>query len=138
MTNILILEDDIHLTIQWRQALEPICNEIFIAHGATQALELYDDNHVDLCIVDLIVREDDKPKSDGGILFLGKLKTKKWETGKMPLVLGVSGIDKAIPWIEARNLLTTLGASDFLEKPFSDDELVEAVGRLLEGGAPAG
>jgi len=132
MTRLLILEDDIELTNQWQKALEPIADEIFVTHGAVQALAVIDSHEIDLCVVDLIVREHGKPKSDGGILFLGTLRTKSLDaTERMPLILGVSGVDDKNIWIEAETLLKSFGSDEFLQKPFTDGELIDAIQRLL-------
>lgn len=130
MTNVLILEDDVRLAVQWKRALETRYG-VFVTHGAEQALLVFEQNQIDLCIVDLFVRRDGELSQDGGIKFLGRLSLMLLEQKRTVPVLGVSGVPRRIGGVDAEAHLSALGSDKFLEKPFTEIELLEAVDSLL-------
>ena len=131
MKHILILEDDIQLATQWQRALATRY-EVSITHGAEHALLVFKQNQIDLCIVDLFVRRDGELSQDGGIKFLGSLRLILLELKRKVPVLGVSGASRGSRGIDAEAHLSIFGSEKFLEKPFSEQELLDAVDSLLE------
>jgi len=128
LTNVLILEDDIQITLQWRDVLTKAGYEVFVTHGAKEALEVFSNNKIDLCIIDFMVREEGVPTANGGLSFLGLLDTK---ARKSTRILGVSGMTRGWPEVEAKTYLMTFGAEKFLAKPFTDNELLAEVSNML-------
>lgn len=125
---ILILEDDLQLAVQWRNALISKGYTLILSERARDALALFSNNPVDLCIIDFLVRVDGKPSPDGGLTFLGMLDASDRKKTK---ILGVSGMTGGYPAVNAENHFLNLGAHSFLGKPFTDDELVLRVEELL-------
>lgn len=101
---------------------------MFVTPGAEEALAVFNTQNIDVCIVDFMVRENGKPTANGGITFLGKMDPFKRRKTK---ILGVSGMTEEQGPIEAKNFLLTFGAQEFLQKPFTDLELVATVNELL-------
>lgn len=126
---ILILEDDVRLALQWSRALVANGFEVLVTHSGTEALAVFLDNAVDLCIVDLLVEENGKPSSNGGLTFLGKMGAGNRKNTK---ILGVSGVSQSFLSVDAKQHLLTFGAEEFLAKPFTDAELVEQILLMLD------
>ena len=82
----------------------------------------------DLCVVGFMVYDEGKPVPDGGVSFLGKIGALDRKKTRM---LGVSGMSGANSVVDAKRYLMTFGAEEFLRKPFSDDELIQMIGRML-------
>ncbi len=126
--NILILEDDVALAVQWRAALKSAGFTVFISHGAKEALNIFSTQKIDLCIVDFMVRVNGKPSSDGGLMFLGNLDTKYRKKTK---ILGVSGMTQGRRALNAEYHFLNLGTDGFLGKPFANYELIQEVKSML-------
>jgi DNA-binding response OmpR family regulator len=131
MQSILILEDDVRLAMQWQGALSGKYR-VFTTHGAAQALMVFEKEKIDLCIVDLIVRRDGILSQDGGILFLGRIKVQIVEKGLKVAILGVSGVPQSVTGFNPESHLRMFGAEKFLQKPFSERELIDAVDTMLD------
>lgn len=128
MKNILILEDDLALSSQWLKALGTSRYTVHLATGAEQALDVFDNNDIDLCVVDFMVLKEGKPSADGGITFLGKMDPFKRKKTK---ILGVSGVSEKTMAMSPDKFLSAFGAHEFLQKPFSDHELVAEIESML-------
>lgn|GEM_PF-2392954 len=134
MSHLLILEDDVELSLQWARSLETHDYTVLVAHGATDALQVIAEHAVNVCIVDLLVRPDDVNASDGGLVFLGRIEPAERQRLK---IIGVSGSyagsagPQGFHGVDAEKLLKTFGADMFLPKPFFDTELVTAVQTIL-------
>lgn len=128
MKNILILEDDLVLATQWLKALGTTRYNVYVTTGAEQALDVFDSTDIDLCIVDFMVLKEGKPSADGGITFLGKMDPFKRRETK---ILGVSGLSKDKLAMSPDKFLMAFGAHEFLQKPFSDHDLVAEVESML-------
>jgi len=126
--NILILEDDVALAIQWSHALISAGYHIFVTHGAAEAAKVYFDNTIDLCIVDFLIYTDEKPAANGGITFMGMLTAPEKKNTK---ILGVSGYKPKFSNVNPEQYFLTFGANRYLPKPFSDDELLTEVTQIL-------
>lgn len=125
---ILILEDDVRLAMQWDRVLTGNDFIVYVTHGAIEAVEIFDTHEIDLCIVDFMVHEEGRPSPNGGLSFLGMLGASGRKKTK---ILGVSGMTHKYSAVNAKQFLLTFGAEDFLGKPFSDDELLQQVDRML-------
>lgn len=128
MKKILILDDDVQLTMQWARALKGGGYEVLVAHTADDALTLFRGEQIDLCIVDFIIRENGVATANGGLMFLGNLDVRD---RKRTRILGISGLKSGLPNFDPQKYLMTFGAEFFLRKPFSDDELLLEVNELL-------
>lgn len=128
MSRILILDDDVHLALQWSRALEARGHNVLVTHGASDAYEAFEAHPVDLCVVDLLVRPEEQDNPDGGLVFLGRIPLHRRKGVK---IIGVSGAIGGTFGIDARKLLMTFGADGFLQKPFLDAELVSDIEAIL-------
>lgn len=128
MKKILILDDDVALTMQWQSALQRGGHEVFVAHNADDALNLFRSEQIDLCVIDFIIRENGVATANGGLMFLGNLDVRD---RKKTRILGVSGLKSGLPKFDPQKYLMTFGAENFLRKPFSDDELLLEVNEML-------
>ena len=134
MSQILILEDDVELSLQWARALEPHGYSVLVTHGANDALKAMEAYEVEVCVIDLLVRSEEVDVSDGGLVFLGRIELAKRQRLK---IIGVSGSHsgsagpQGFHGVDAERLLRTFGADIFLQKPFLDKELVTTVRAIL-------
>lgn len=132
MSQILILEDDVELALQWQSALRLEGYGVLVAHGAKDALNLFDRNAIDLCIVDLLVRKDGTLTTDGGTIFLGRLKLRLLDSKDRKVkIIGVSGVTATPTGIHPEPYFMTFGADRFLGKPFRDSDLLDEVRELI-------
>ena len=125
---ILIVDDETQIRTTLRGVLSDEGYRVLDADDALKALNLIATQRPDLVILDIWM-----PHMDG-IELLEKLKTREPE---LPIII-VSGHGT----IETAVRATKLGASDFIEKPFSLDTLLRSVRRAMhkeateEGYAP--
>lgn len=114
---ILIVDDEESITTLLEYNLNNQGYETMVAHDGKEALELYQDNHFDLLIVDLML-----PKIDG-ITLTKKIREKHGTT--LILMLTALGTKKDV--IKGLNA----GADDYLIKPFDVEEMLARVAALL-------
>lgn len=108
--HILLVEDDINLAFVVRDNLEQAGYRVSHAKDGAQALAMWQDEHADLCIFDVML-----PKKDG-----------------FTLAQDIRQIDAAVPilFVTARGQKEDrlhgfrLGGDDYLTKPFSIEELL--------------
>jgi DNA-binding response OmpR family regulator len=90
------------------------------AKSGAECLEILNKQHVDLILLDIIMPEID------GWEVLRQLKI-QGETGAIPIVIlsaKTQSIDKMLG-------LKVFGASDYLTKPFTTDDLLEKISKVL-------
>jgi UDP-3-O-acyl N-acetylglucosamine deacetylase len=114
---ILIVDDEAQIRTTLRGVLSDEGYRVLDAEDALKALDLINSQHPQLVILDIWM-----PHMDG-IELLEQLKTRAPE---LPIIV-VSGHGT----IETAVRATRLGASDFLEKPFSLDTLLRSVRRAM-------
>src|SRR5215471_5427557 len=115
---ILIVDDEAQIRTTLRGVLSDEGYRVLDAEDALKALELISSQRPHLVILDIWM-----PHMDG-IELLEQLKTRAPE---LPIIV-VSGHGT----IETAVRATKLGASDFLEKPFSLDTLLRSVRRAMQ------
>lgn len=127
MARILLIDDNPELRILVRAMFERTKSghEIVEAADALEGLEVYRETHADLVIMDMLM-----PKKPGWEAILDFKK-------EFPAVkiLGISGGGKQGPFGYLM-LAKRFGAKRVLMKPFSKNELLEAVDDLLVGREP--
>ena len=119
-SKILVVDDDPIVLESCKRVLEP---EGYIVSMAKEAIDVLEDEYFDLMIMDAKM-----PKHDG-VYLLEKIK-EKWPLGtyqELPVVQ-ISGY--ATSDTIAKGL--ALGAAIFLAKPFTPDELVYTVKKVLK------
>lgn len=113
-------------------------HDVITVQDGASANEELEGGRFDLLIADLIIRREGQAIPDGGILLIGRLRM----AGKLPElawidempILAVSGSVHNKGMGHALSLANDLGADAILSKPFSSENLLEAVNLLLTEG----
>ena len=121
MASVLIIDDDNEMRATLRKILEGAGHTVLDAQDGKQALRMYAGNPTDLVITDIYM-----PKMDG-IEFVMRV----CEAFPEARIIALSGGG----YLGKENALaaaSSLGAVGVLEKPFSIDECLELVEKVLE------
>ncbi|WP_421945178.1 sigma-54-dependent transcriptional regulator [Pedobacter sp.] len=125
---ILVVDDDIAVRTSISLLLKGAGNEVLLADNAVQALEMVKTKQPNLIILDLNFSIDTSGKE--GMSLLKKIRA---FDAKVPIVLitGWASIELAVEGMK-------LGANDFINKPWSNDYMLQTVETLLQlNGKPA-
>jgi len=123
MTKILIVEDDKTLCETIKLALESENYEVSISHDGREALQIGNQEQLDLIILDLIL------PSMTGFEICQKLR----ERGKKTPIIFLTGEKKE----EIDRIMgLELGADDYLLKPFGTRELIARIRAVLRRSMP--
>ncbi len=117
MIKILVVEDDIKLNKLVRKALEDNGYDAYMALNAKSAIEMFNEDHYDLIISDIMM-----PVMDGYALAENIRAVNK----DIP-ILFMTAIDE----FDAKKKGFMLGIDDYMVKPIDTEELVLRVGALL-------
>ena len=121
-TTVLVVDDDHKLISLVRMYLEREGFPVLAAYDGPQALEMFDRHKPGFVILDLML-----PKIDG-VTLCRRMR----ETSGVPILMltaKVEEVDKLVG--------LSVGADDYLTKPFSPRELVARVRAILRRSAPA-
>ena len=114
---VLVVDDEPKL-LKFVEVKLKICGyEVMTTTSGQEALNLAATGHPDVMVLDIVMPEMD------GFEVLRNLRT----FSKLPVIVFSA---RAINY----DKITSLGASDYLLKPFDPDELVRRIQRLTEGG----
>jgi len=120
MKHVLIMEDNMPLAFEWRDAFELNGHRVTLSHNGGDAIAHLDTTEFDLVVTDMFV-----PSQKGGLHVLGKLMLMK---SKAPPVIAVTGTKRYARSEEEENFFLRqaeyFGTSETLEKPFAPAELV--------------
>ncbi|MDO6491202.1 MAG: sigma-54-dependent transcriptional regulator [Cellulophaga sp.] len=116
--NILIVDDDIHILELLQRHLQALNYHVYKAVSVKQALYVLHDSTIDLLITDIQM-----PEIDG--LQLLKYTAEHYPEIPKLVITGYPSVDDAMSVIKS-------GATDYLTKPFTKEELKQAVNRSLE------
>lgn len=121
MARILVVDDEPDILLMLRMSFEDEGHEVFLAPDGQAGLERLTDHHPDLVILDLMM-----PVLDG----FGMLERKRDLGDTTPVVMlsaksEQGDVDRAM----------SLGAVEFVSKPFDLDRLVALVQSVLARGA---
>src|SRR5689334_21545712 len=119
MSTILVVDD---YAVRWRilrHTLQKHGHQVVAAGDGHEALDRLDDTQSDLAIIDIAM-----PGMDG-LTLLCRLREREAQQALPVIMLSASGQD------EDRLTARELGAHEFLSKPASSQELLDAVGRVL-------
>lgn len=117
-TRILVMEDDESISTALEMILSEAGYDVEVAGTGEKALELFENKPFDLIIADL------KLPGIGGMEVIRQVKDKSPATE----VIVITGVGTEPIADEA----LTLGAHDFLPKPFTDDQIKTAIDEALE------
>lgn len=115
MHKILLVDDDLELIALLKELLEMEGFEVAVANDGEKALSMLDDS-VDLLLLDIMM-----PKKNG--IDTLKALRQQYQTPVIMLTARGSELDRIVGF--------TLGADDYLLKPFNDHELVARIRALL-------
>jgi len=118
MSNILVVEDNSIMCMQIASYLKEHNHIVKEANDGLAALDLISKERFDIIIADL------KMPGVDGIEVLKKAKSEDSTT----IVIIITAFGNVEEAVEAMKL----GAEDFIKKPFSIDELVVKIGKILE------
>ncbi len=114
---ILVIDDESIVRMSCSRALSPEGYEVKAAQSGVEALKILEEEFFDLVLMDLKMPDID------GIEVLKKIK-EKWPQTEVIIITGYQTVDTAVKSIK-------LGAFDYIEKPFTPDALVAAVGNAM-------
>ena len=97
--------------------------DLIVAENGKQAVELAHTLEPDLIVMDLIMPEMDGLEATGLIRQYPK-------TGSIPILAITAGINNSI-----QNQCSQMGCDDFISKPFTIEELVSRIEKLLNHGS---
>jgi CheY-like chemotaxis protein len=120
---ILVVDDDEVVLNSCKRVLEAEGCKVVLASSAREAMEKLE--HAG--IFDMMIMDVKMPERDG-VYLLGKI-TQRWPLEKWPElpVLVMSGY----PTPETKQSLLDMRVREFIPKPFTPDELIRAVERVL-------
>lgn len=122
MKKILIIDDEPHILLMLKKMLERAGYDIDIASNGLEGLTLFRKDPSDLVITDIIMPEKE------GLETIREMKRMQSDLK----IIAMSGGGK----ISADNYLHTariFGASRILEKPFTQQQMVDTVHELMNG-----
>jgi len=119
MANILVVDDVPEVRANIKKNVEILGHKVIEAENGNQGIRLIKENKFDIIILDLIMPEK------GGIETL--LELKKYEKLKKIIITGMVSSGSAV----LNDLVTRLGASNVLFKPFRKSELINAINCLI-------
>ena len=120
MTNILVIDDDTHITTMLEAVLSSDTCCVQTAHDGMAGLELLRKCPFDLVITDIVM-----PESDGFevIMEINRMQPR-------PRVIAMTGGTSHLGLEYLTDLARTLRVHQVLYKPFSIDELLEVIGGM--------
>lgn len=121
MAKILVIDDQPEILLAIRKILEAEGHQVLQASDGNEALTSFKADPPDLVITDLFM-----PGKDG-IEFLLELKT----VSPASRVIAMSG-GGVLPREEILEFADVLGAHTLLRKPFSREEVLDAIGKVLD------
>jgi len=120
--HILIADDEPHIRRILQTLLEMAGFEVDLRHDGTDALEaVQGDDHYDLILLDIMM------PGATGLDILGKIRAMETRKSTPVVILTAKGQDAD------RQAAFSLGADDFLTKPFSPKKLLARIHQIIEG-----
>ena len=118
MINVLVVEDNSTMRLGITDTLSKIGVKVFAFSNGPDALAFLDNNNIDIAIVDIKMEPMD------GFEVLANIKA-KFNNIDVLIISAYGNVKTAVDAIKA-------GATDFLTKPFSTDELRIRVNSIIE------
>jgi DNA-binding response OmpR family regulator len=122
VAHILVIDDEQAITTVMRQILEQAGHQVLVAPDGKVAMKMCDAHPIDLVITDIWMPEQD------GLETIIQLRHRS----SVPKILAMSGGGR-YGLVEFLKMAQQLGANRTLHKPFSQQDLLDAVNGLLEG-----
>lgn len=119
--SILVVEDDDQLRRFLDEVLDDAGYQVQQAENGQRALEILQDNAFDIVLTDLVM-----PGQDG----IGLITALRRFNPDQPII-AMSGRSKTELEMDSLDMVKVLGANVTLQKPFSIEELEQALGQVL-------
>lgn len=140
MSEIIIVEDDFELAVQWTTALRADGLHVFAAINADEALNAMTARAFDLMIIDIFIGTDAQANTVGGITLIHGVRSGAFLSKPTAPIIAVSGSRLAVDpeatdterddnSFEGRIL--SMGANRFMRKPFEPARLVQLTREFL-------
>ncbi|WP_147127064.1 response regulator transcription factor [Shimia ponticola] len=131
MAHILIVEDDLRFAELLRDDLSERGHTLAIFSNTGAALKYLDAHAVDLILTDVfLTKEAAQDTKTGGITFVNQVRN---INGLTVPIIAMSGFFGGFAAGQKQGTLKTVGADAVLSKPFTPDELVVLMDKLLGG-----
>jgi len=118
--NVLVVDDSAAMLKYYKSLLEKIKFNVFTAKNGLEALNIINENNIDLVVSDL-----NMPIMDGEKLLINIRE--KFKVNELPVVIISSDGEK-----EKFIKTLKLGATDFLKKPFLREEFIIRINNIME------
>ncbi len=123
LSKILLMEDETNVAKGLQMVLGEAGYEVDWAQTGQLALEMFRRKSYDLILADLLL-----PDIDG--MEVIKEVRRQWPETRVIVITGYSTVASAVDALK-------LGAADYLQKPFTEDEIKAAIAAVLTTGAVA-
>ena len=139
MSSILIVEDDLRLALEWQAHLNDAGHETLVASQTTQARLLLEENPIDLCVVDFILKEPGVPSNSigGSLVFTEEVRQFGLRVRRPIPIIGISGYFVGRFGVDPEQHFRSFMVADFLWKPFSASKLQERIEAILADESPS-
>jgi DNA-binding NtrC family response regulator len=114
---ILVIDDEDIVRRSCSRTLSPLGYEVTLTESSLDGLRMIDDEEFDLVLTDIKMPDMD------GIEVLKQVR-EKFPGMKVIIMTGYQTVENAVKSVQ-------LGAFDYIEKPFSPDELISSVSKAL-------
>jgi DNA-binding NtrC family response regulator len=115
---LLLVDDDPSMLSSLKRIFHNAPYDIHTAQRGYDALEILEKKHIDAVLMDLKM-----PGMDGMALF--EVIRRQWPAIRIIILTGYGGVKKAVAAIQ-------MGAVDFLQKPWENENLIARVGQLYQ------
>lgn len=131
MAQILIMEDDPILGELLVDSLAAVGHAVTRKSNGTEALAHYRTHGADLLVADVIVKVNGEIVPDGGVILTHRAKGIAAKIGQRLPVIAISGAGGGHSGVDVLASARGVGADATLEKPFTPDELLQAIDEQL-------
>ncbi len=115
---VLVIDDEAIVRVSCQRVLEPEGFEVDVTARGDEALEMMQSKQYDVVLTDLKMPDMD------GLEVLKEIK-KRWPEVQVIIITGYGTISTAVQAIK-------LGAYDYIEKPFTPEDILNVVKKALE------
>ncbi len=115
---VLVIDDEAIVRVSCERVLVPAGYEVTVTSRGDEAIELLEKEKFDLVLTDLKM-----PDMDG--LEVLKVIKERWPDVQVVIITGYGTISTAVQAIK-------MGAYEYIEKPFTPEDILEVVNKALE------
>lgn len=135
MAKLLIMEDDEAQALAWTEALVDVGHEVSSCGSGAEAYDAIREQPFDMLITDVLVKQDGRFVSDGGVLLISRIRLDRHDPDRPWLkslpVLAISGGISVPGGFDPLRIAGSVGADALLKKPVPIETLLDIVSQLL-------